>query len=67
MFFIAGRCGARNLWPENSLLGFRNLRGLGAWVPSAYWLAQPVRPITTDRPDLEVSIRRQRIPAPAPL
>lgn len=30
MVFIAGHRGARNLWPENSLLGFRNLRGLGA-------------------------------------
>jgi len=30
MVFIAGHRGARDLWPENSLLGFRNLRGLGA-------------------------------------
>jgi glycerophosphoryl diester phosphodiesterase len=29
MVFIAGHRGARNLWPENSLLGFRNLLGLG--------------------------------------
>jgi len=29
MVFIAGHRGARDLWPENSLLGFRNLRGLG--------------------------------------
>ncbi|MCP3388051.1 glycerophosphodiester phosphodiesterase [Bradyrhizobium sp. CCGB12] len=37
---------------------------LGAWVTNepediAYWLAQPVRQITTDRPDLAVSIRRK--------
>jgi glycerophosphoryl diester phosphodiesterase len=36
---------------------------LGAWVANepediTYWLAQPVRQITTDRPDLAVSIRR---------
>ena len=30
MVFIAGHRGARNLWPENSLPGFRNLRELGA-------------------------------------
>ena len=30
MVFIAGHRGARDLWPENSLLGFRNLCGLGA-------------------------------------
>jgi len=29
MVFIAGHRGARDLWPENSLLGFRNLCGLG--------------------------------------
>jgi len=29
MIFIAGHRGARDLWPENSLFGFRNLRGLG--------------------------------------
>jgi glycerophosphoryl diester phosphodiesterase len=29
MVFIAGHRGARDLWPENSLFGFRNLRGLG--------------------------------------
>jgi glycerophosphoryl diester phosphodiesterase len=29
MVLIAGHRGARDLWPENSLLGFRNLRGLG--------------------------------------
>ncbi|MBR1150389.1 glycerophosphodiester phosphodiesterase family protein [Bradyrhizobium sp. JYMT SZCCT0428] len=29
MVFIAGHRGARDLWPENSLLGFRNLLGLG--------------------------------------
>lgn len=44
---------------------------LGAWVPNeapdiAHWLAQPVRQITTDRPDLAVAIRRQQISAPAP-
>jgi glycerophosphoryl diester phosphodiesterase len=36
---------------------------LGAWVTNeekdiAHWLAQPVRQITTDRPDLAVDIRR---------
>ncbi|PKA38858.1 glycerophosphodiester phosphodiesterase [Rhizobium sullae] len=35
---------------------------LGAWVPNhsadlAYWLAKPVRQITTDRPDLALSVR----------
>lgn len=35
---------------------------LGAWVPNhtadlAYWLAKPVRQITTDRPDLALSAR----------
>lgn len=44
---------------------------LGAWVTNepqeiAYWLAQPVRQITTDRPDLAVNIRRGMMPAPAP-
>src|SRR5882724_7393408 len=29
MVLIAGHRGARNLWPENSLRGFRSLRGLG--------------------------------------
>ena len=29
MIFIVGHRGARDLWPENSLLGFRKLRGLG--------------------------------------
>jgi glycerophosphoryl diester phosphodiesterase len=29
MVLIAGHRGARDLWPENSLLGFRNLLGLG--------------------------------------
>ncbi|MEZ2145038.1 glycerophosphodiester phosphodiesterase family protein [Bradyrhizobium sp. DN5] len=43
---------------------------LGAWVTNepediAYWLAQPVRQITTDRPDLAVSIRRKLATAPA--
>ena len=35
---------------------------LGAWVPNhkadlAYWLAKPIRQITTDRPDLALSVR----------
>lgn len=35
---------------------------LGAWVPNhsadlAYWLAKPIRQITTDRPDLALNIR----------
>ncbi|MBR0719425.1 glycerophosphodiester phosphodiesterase family protein [Bradyrhizobium liaoningense] len=43
---------------------------LGAWVTNepediAYWLAQPVREITTDRPDLAVSIRRKLETVPA--
>ena len=43
---------------------------LGAWVTNepeeiAYWLAQPVRQITTDRPDLAVSIRRRLETMPA--
>jgi len=37
---------------------------LGAWVPNeeadlAYWLAQPIRQITTDRPDLALAVRRR--------
>jgi glycerophosphoryl diester phosphodiesterase len=44
---------------------------LGAWVTNepqeiAHWLAQPVRQITTDRPDLAVNIRREMISAAAP-
>jgi glycerophosphoryl diester phosphodiesterase len=44
---------------------------LGAWVTNepqdiAHWLAQPVRQITTDRPDLAVNIRRGLMSAPAP-
>ncbi|WP_065751091.1 glycerophosphodiester phosphodiesterase family protein [Bradyrhizobium paxllaeri] len=44
---------------------------LGAWVTNepqeiAHWLAQPVRQITTDRPDLAVNIRRGMMSAPAP-
>jgi glycerophosphoryl diester phosphodiesterase len=36
---------------------------LGAWVPNepddiAFWLAQPVRQITTDRPDIALQQRR---------
>ncbi|MBR0830244.1 glycerophosphodiester phosphodiesterase [Bradyrhizobium manausense] len=43
---------------------------LGAWVINepediTYWLAQPVRQITTDRPDLAVSIRRKLETVPA--
>ena len=43
---------------------------LGAWVTNTpedikYWLAQPVRQITTDRPDLAVDIRRKRATVPA--
>ena len=43
---------------------------LGAWVTNepqeiAHWLAQPVRQITTDRPDLAVNIRRGLMSAPA--
>lgn len=43
---------------------------LGAWVTNTpedigYWLAQPVRQITTDRPDLAVDIRRKRVAVPA--
>ncbi len=29
MTFITGHRGARNLWPENSLQGFRNVLALG--------------------------------------
>ena len=44
---------------------------LGAWVTNTpedigYWLAQPVRQITTDRPDLAADIRRKRAAVPAP-
>ncbi len=43
---------------------------LGVWVTNTpedidYWLAQPVRQITTDRPDLAVEIRRKRAAVPA--
>ncbi|MBR0843314.1 glycerophosphodiester phosphodiesterase [Bradyrhizobium liaoningense] len=63
---------------EKSLLGLTlplalNVLGserLGVWVTNepediAYWLAQPVRQITTDRPDLAVSIRRKLETVPA--
>ena len=44
---------------------------LGAWVTNepqeiAHWLTQPVRQITTDRPDLALNIRRGLTSAPAP-
>jgi glycerophosphoryl diester phosphodiesterase len=44
---------------------------LGAWVTNepqeiAHWLAQPVRQITTDRPDLALNIRRGLTSAPTP-
>ena len=44
---------------------------LGAWVTNepqeiAHWLAQPVRQITTDRPDLALNIRRGLTSAAAP-
>ncbi|QFU16990.1 glycerophosphodiester phosphodiesterase family protein [Microvirga thermotolerans] len=43
---------------------------LGAWVPNEeadleYWLAQPVRQITTDRPDLALAVRRRLAEAAA--
>ncbi|TFV51182.1 glycerophosphodiester phosphodiesterase family protein [Bradyrhizobium niftali] len=63
---------------EKSLLGLTlplalqvlGSKRLGAWVTNepediAYWLAQPVRQITTDRPDLAVSIRRKLETGPA--
>jgi glycerophosphoryl diester phosphodiesterase len=36
---------------------------LGAWVPNhpedvAYWLAQPIHQITTDRPDVALALRK---------
>ncbi|MFA1627473.1 glycerophosphodiester phosphodiesterase family protein [Rhizobium mongolense] len=47
-------------WDE--IASFIPFDRLGAWVPNhsadlAYWLAKPVRQITTDRPDLALSIR----------
>ena len=43
----------------------RNVGGeyLGAWVPNeaddiAQWLARPIRQITTDRPDVALTLRR---------
>lgn len=38
---------------------------LGAWVPNekpdiAHWLAQPIRAITTDRPDIALEVRKER-------
>ena len=41
---------------------------LGAWVPNeaadlAHWLAQPVRQITTDRPDIALEQRRRLLQA----
>jgi glycerophosphoryl diester phosphodiesterase len=41
---------------------------LGAWVPNeaedlAFWLAQPVRQITTDRPDIALQQRREFLQA----
>jgi glycerophosphoryl diester phosphodiesterase len=51
-------------------LGILGTSRLGAWVTNTpedigYWLAQPVRQITTDRPDLAVDIRRKRAAVPA--
>ncbi|MBR0751011.1 glycerophosphodiester phosphodiesterase [Bradyrhizobium jicamae] len=51
-------------------LGILGTARLGAWVTNtpediSYWLAQPVRQITTDRPDLAVDIRRKRAAVPA--
>ncbi|MBP1296768.1 glycerophosphodiester phosphodiesterase family protein [Bradyrhizobium elkanii] len=51
-------------------LGILGTARLGAWVANTpedikYWLAQPVRQITTDRPDLAVDIRRKRSSIPA--
>ncbi|MCP3407424.1 glycerophosphodiester phosphodiesterase family protein [Bradyrhizobium sp. CCGB01] len=51
-------------------LGILGTSRLGAWVTNTpedidYWLAQPVRQITTDRPDLAVDIRRRRAAVPA--
>ncbi|MBZ6077886.1 glycerophosphodiester phosphodiesterase family protein [Microvirga puerhi] len=45
-------------------LGAVGSERLGAWVPNdevdlAYWLAQPIRQITTDRPDLGLEARRR--------
>jgi glycerophosphoryl diester phosphodiesterase len=38
---------------------------LGVWVPNepediAWWMSQPIRQITTDRPDLALAVRRQQ-------
>ncbi len=38
---------------------------IGAWVPNekpdiAHWLAQPIRTITTDRPDIALDVRKER-------
>ncbi|MBR0916296.1 glycerophosphodiester phosphodiesterase family protein [Bradyrhizobium japonicum] len=51
-------------------LGILGTARLGAWVTNTpedigYWLAQPVRQITTDRPDLAVDIRRRHVVSPA--
>ncbi|MCK1546260.1 glycerophosphodiester phosphodiesterase [Bradyrhizobium sp. 147] len=51
-------------------LGILGPARIGAWVTNtpediSYWLGQPVRQITTDRPDLAVSIRRKLETAPA--
>ncbi|VIO70790.1 Glycerophosphodiester phosphodiesterase [Bradyrhizobium ivorense] len=51
-------------------LGILGTARLGAWVTNTpedinYWLAQPVRQITTDRPDRAVDIRRKRAAVPA--
>lgn len=51
-------------------LGILGTARLAAWVTNtpediSYWLAQPVRQITTDRPDLAVDIKRKRAATPA--
>jgi glycerophosphoryl diester phosphodiesterase len=52
-------------------LGVLGHERLGVWVTNdpdeiTHWLAQPVKQITTDRPDLAVSIRRGLMTAPLP-
>lgn len=67
-FAVIGNCMVaveKGLLADSLDLCLRRVGGefLGAWVPNdaddiAHWLAQPIRQITTDRPDVALGLRR---------
>jgi len=67
-FAVIGNCMVaveKGLLADSLDLCLRRVGGefLGAWVPNddadvAHWLAQPIRQITTDRPDVALALRR---------